>query len=243
MLCFWFFSAFCSRIIVRKTASGAIFSSLLVCVVSTARAQLNFDFTHSPTMDPDAVSGFQAAANLWSGHFTDTMTVNIDIGFTALAPNILGSAGSTTFTDSYSDWKNALVSESVSAADAIATANLPVESAFGVYINRTTDNPFGDGSATPYVDNDGDANNTSIRMTSANAKAVGLLGPTDAGNDASITFSTLFDWDFDPSDGITSGAFDFIGVAAHGPAVRISSPEQGHRLPGLNGPISFDGST
>ena len=33
--------------------------------------------------------------------------------------------------------------------------------------------------------------------------------------DANISFSNLFTWDFDRSNGIGAGAFDFVGIAAH----------------------------
>jgi hypothetical protein len=65
------------------------------------------------------------------------------------------------------------------------------------------------------LDNDGDANNTTVRINRANAKAIGLLAAADGASDGSISFSSLFTWDFDRSDGITPGAFDFVGVAAH----------------------------
>lgn len=44
--------------------------------------------------------------------------------------------------------------------------------------------------------------------------------------DAKITFNSDFTWDFDPSDGINSGAIDFVGVAIH---------EIGHALGFISG--------
>ena len=86
--------------------------------------------------------------------------------------------------------------------------------AFSVYINRTTE-ATGAQFQNPYVDNDGGANNTTVRLTTANAKALGLLSGTAPGQDAAITFNSQFAWDFDPSDGIGAGLFDFVGVAIH----------------------------
>jgi hypothetical protein len=93
-------------------------------------------------------------------------------------------------------------------------------------INRTSNSPNGSGSATPYLDNNGSVNNTTLRVSNANAKALGLLAGNNAASDASISFSTLFTWDFDPTNGITGGAFDFVGVAAH---------EIGHAMGFLSG--------
>jgi hypothetical protein len=53
----------------------------------------------------------------------------------------------------------------------------------------------------------------------ANAKALGFYGtgfdPNDAVIDAQINFSSNFSWDFDRSNGISPGTFDFVGVAIH----------------------------
>lgn len=84
-----------------------------------------------------------------------------------------------------------------------------------MFLNHTSDNPNGAGSAVPYVDNDGGANNTSVRLNRANAKAIGLVAANDVAEDAAITFSSDFTFDFDPSDGIDAGAIDFVGVAIH----------------------------
>jgi hypothetical protein len=82
-------------------------------------------------------------------------------------------------------------------------------------MNGTGVNPNGVGSATPFLDNNCNANNSTIRLTTANARAVGLLGANDPLIDGSVSFSSTFTWDFDPTDGVNSNAFDFIGVATH----------------------------
>ncbi len=51
-------------------------------------------------------------------------------------------------------------------------------------------------------------------MTRANAKAIGLLG-SSAAEDAAITFSSGFNFDFDSSDGIGAALYDFVGIAIH----------------------------
>jgi hypothetical protein len=82
-------------------------------------------------------------------------------------------------------------------------------------LNYTANSPNGSGSPTPFLDNDGDANNTNVRINLANAKSLGLVPANDAPSDASITFSSNFTWDFDPRDGITGGVYDFVGAATH----------------------------
>jgi hypothetical protein len=93
-------------------------------------------------------------------------------------------------------------------------------------INRTANSPHGRGSAMPYVDSNGNNNNKTINMTTANAKALGLLKTVKKTSDASIAFSNNYQWDFNPSDGITAGQFDFVGIAAH---------EIGHALGFISG--------
>lgn len=66
-----------------------------------------------------------------------------------------------------------------------------------------------------FVDNDGSANNTVLDISSANAKALGLISVNDPAADASITFSSNFSFDFDPTNGITAGTYDFVGIATH----------------------------
>ena len=49
----------------------------------------------------------------------------------------------------------------------------------------------------------------------ANAKALGIVPGDAPGIDATITFNSSVSFDFDPSDGITPGTTDIIGVATH----------------------------
>ena len=189
---------------------------LLPCLLGagTAQAALTFNFTTS-TGNAQADAAFAAAAQRWSSLFTDNVTINVYRGFSALGAGILGSTSNTQANYAYSAARAAFVADATSSDDATATANLQPGSSFGLLLNRTSNSPNGAGSATPYLDNDGDANNINLRLSNANAKALGLLSGTNAAQDGAITFSTSFTWDFDPTDGITAGAFDFVGVAAH----------------------------
>ena len=51
-------------------------------------------------------------------------------------------------------------------------------------------------------------------MTSAQAKALGLQGPSDA-LDGTVQFANNPPFDYDRSDGITPGSYDFYGTVAH----------------------------
>jgi len=187
---------------------------LSVAAVPAAESRAALVFNLSSTGNANADAGFTRAANYLSSQFTDDVTVNVTTGFSNLGPGILGQASSTTNTYSFTNWKTAMTADVLGASDSTMVSNLPGGNSFSTYINRTADNPNGSGSATPYVDSAG-ANNTILRLSNANAKALGLIAGGAGGQDAQISFSDQFSWDFDPTDGITAGATDFVGVAVH----------------------------
>ena len=205
---------------------------------------LQFNLIPADGMPQQAIDGFQAAADVFSSMFYDDIIVNIDIDFRTLGEGILGQAGSTRKVNTYSQTYTALEEDAISVYDTTSVANLPEGPDFDIFINRTSDNPNGSGSAVPYVDGDGDANNTTIYLTTANAKALGLLAAGNAESDANITFSDAFNWDFDRSDGIDAGAYDFVGVAIHeiGHALGFTSGVDmlDQNSPPVNGPFQDD---
>jgi PEP-CTERM motif len=215
-----------------KIASVALAATAMLAATTPANAALVFNFTFLGTSNALANQAFIDAGNRWSALFTDNVTINMTVGQTALGSGILASTGSARSLYSYATTAAALTTDATSANDATAVANLAPGSSFGMLINRTADNPNGAGSAVAYVDNNGSANNSSIRMTNANAKALGLtptaqlVGNCATACDASIAFATAFTWDYDPTDGISAGAFDFVGIATH---------EIGHALGFISG--------
>jgi len=78
---------------------------------------------------------------------------------------------------------------------------------------------------------DRSGNNFAFDLPQANAKALGLRAANDPASDGNITFSSNFSWDFDRSNGISGGTFDFFGVAAH---------EIGHLLGFVSGVDTVD---
>jgi PEP-CTERM motif len=188
----------------------------LVCLPA-AQAQLLFNFTDgatlaglsgsNPTLYNNVRNGFQAGANRWSALLNDNVTINVTIDFPALAPGILGQASSASVVQSYGSVRTALVADALTADDAQASASLPA----GASLTFVTSNTAG----TRVLDNDGSGNNAFLDINRANAKALGLVAGNAAGEDAAISFSSNFTWDFDPSNGILGSAYDFIGVATH----------------------------
>ena len=181
-----------------------------------------------------AQTAFTTAANYWTSKFTDNVSLRFTVGTATLGAGILASTDSADVNASYSTIRAAMLADITSANDTAALARLPNSPAVSLYLNRTSNSPNGPGSATPYVDNDGDANNTTINLTTANAKALGLTVSTGLQTatgcvttcDGYVVFGNSFTYDYDPTNGITSGAFDFQGLAVH---------EIGHALGFISG--------
>lgn len=204
-------------------------AAAMLCSAAPAHAAMMFSFSSGDgsLSDGDAMwEGFEQAAARWSGIFSDNVTVQLDIRSASLGPTTLGSASSYGFSTDYATIRSALIADATSVDDATFTGNLPNSSTFDVYLNGTTD-----GGGGSYLDNDGDANNSTMRINVANARAIGLFGAHTVQTDAVITFSSDFAWDFDSSDGIDPGTYDFVAVAAH---------EIGHSLGFTSGVDTLD---
>lgn len=213
---------------------------LALAVSGTASASPTFNLTFISGTGASAQTAFQSAASYWASRFTDNVSIDLTVGTGSLGSGILAQAGSVRTSYTYSSYRGAATAggNQTSATDSAVAAILPSSaSPLDIYINYTSDNPNGTGSPTPYVDSAG-ANNTTIRMTNANAKALGLtptLGTVTGctGNcDAFIQFSTGFTYDYDRSNGISFGTYDFLGLAIH---------EIGHALGFVSGVDVLDG--
>ena len=169
--------------------------------------------TSNPTLYGDVTGGFTTAGNIWAGYFCDDITVNINIDYPSLGANILGSASNQTLGYYYADVRTALQLDQTSADDFLAASNLPAGPNLSFLTNDAS-------TGLLVVDANDTVNNAVLDVPRANAKALGftyegVIAPNDAILDASISFSSDFAWDFDRSNGISSGTFDFVGVAIH----------------------------
>jgi len=146
-----------------------------------------------------ALAAFNRAAARWEARISNPVTVNISADLAALGSGVIGSAASTILFAPYSTIRNQMVTVAAAETDDAIVASLPTAAQF---------------TATLPVGKSLDGN---VLLTKANAKALGFSVP-DASygfSDASITFSTNFNFDYDNSDGVTAGLMDFETVAAH----------------------------
>jgi hypothetical protein len=177
----------------------------------------------------DIYRGFKAAARFWEQALTNDVTLRFEVRYAALAPNVIGSTGSTTNVVYAGDLLPAMQAAGNSRVDQVAKNTLAGSraSAFqgGQAIDALTSAAKADGTGvqvplTRVLDNDAGANNSAFSANTSLMKALGLA-TTYAGaaatnqRDGAITFSSNFAFDFDPTNGIDSDKMDFLGVAIH----------------------------
>ncbi len=201
------------------SAPRLAFACLALAAAGAAQA-LTINYTFLPGTTEQAQQAIRLAGAQWTSVITTDVTVNLNFeSGLRLSNGLLGTTRALKIDLYYDDFRNRLAQVSSSAADAVAVAHLPTtkQLAFDRLINLTSDNPAGAGSATPYVDH----GSTTVELSAANARAIGLQFQGNespgcaAACDARIDISTRYLYDYDPSDGITPGTYDFVGVVTH----------------------------
>lgn len=174
-------------------------------IAASGHGELNYSSTSFeliygsglPT-NSEARDAFDQAAANWAALLRDPVTVKIDVDFAALPENVLGTTSTVLLLGGYNTVRNLVADnagETNNAREAALLPNLPEFDEFDAYL--PTDFSMG-GYAI---------------LSQANYLALG--GTRLVNKDGSIKFSSDFSWDYDPSDGIDAGKFDFVGVAMH----------------------------
>jgi len=146
-----------------------------------------------------ALAAFNRAADQWEDYIADPILVTVNANLAPLGVGILGQASSVGLFGSFNTIRNAMVADANDEADDAVATMLPTAAQFSTFL------PAGFGL---------DGN---LQMTKANAKALGFanLDINFGVSDAQITFSSNFAFDFDNSNGVSAGQYDFESVAAH----------------------------
>lgn len=163
------------------------------------RAGLNLVYVLGGNVPAAAYAAFAAAESYIESQFpNDTMTVTIPVSFAQLQSGVIGGTSSSYGSLTWADSRSTLIA-GMDANDTIQSF-LPATSIPVRYrSNRTT-------------------NEDRCFWTFANFKA---NGGSVTGNDASMTYSTAFPFDFDPSNGVTANTISLQDVIVH---------ETGHAL-------------
>jgi len=162
---------------------------------------LDLVFVVSGSIPSGALSAIAAAEAYLENYFSgDALTVTIPLSFQVMASNVLGGTSSSYGYLSYTNMRSLLVG--------------------GMDGNDTIQSWLPSGSTCPvrYGSSSKVTNEDRVFTTFAAYKA---NGGSVAGNDASMTFNSVFTWDFDPSNGVSGGTYSFQDVLIH---------ETGHAL-------------
>jgi hypothetical protein len=192
----------------------AVIMAAGVTWIASPSDALVFRFTPVSGTPQQVVDAFNIAGARWAANFTDDITVRVSISFSSLESGSLAETNATQLTNDYTTIRNNLITRASSIDDLSAVGHLQTGTFTNLLLNRTSNSPNGSGSATPYLDNNTNDNNVKIKTTRANLKAFGVVFPGTQ-SDASIIFNNAFKWDYNPKDGITSGSYDFVGIATH----------------------------
>ena len=157
---------------------------------------INYTFDSTVSGAPVGFTAtLNAVASFFQNTFSDPVTVNINVGYGKVNGQPLGAnALGTSLTylsylgnNSYPALKSAMTADAKTADDTNSVNSLPIN------------NP----------------NGGNYWVSTAEAKALGLAGPSNA-LDGYVGFSNAPGiFDYDNSNGVTAGTYDFFGVVAH----------------------------
>ncbi|MEC9373637.1 MAG: NF038122 family metalloprotease, partial [Planctomycetota bacterium] len=159
-----------------------------------------YQLTPSVASNAEFVQALETAALVWETYISDSVTVNVLVDRQALSPGVIAQAARVEFGFDYSTVRQMM------AVDASVTE-----------VDLTNALPFPDARFRTPNGQSIPSNSSSfgaLSVVSANAKA---LDDTFAGGslDSFITFSTAFQFDNDPTDGVPQGMIDTVYVMVH----------------------------
>lgn len=157
-------------------------------------AAVDVVFNLDGSVPPAAVTAFATVEAYIESIWGDPISFTINVNFADLGGGIIGATGSNYVLQTYPTARDGLINGK--DLDDTIQDFLPSGSTIPVKYNAA-------GSAV---------NEDRVFVTVANNRAA--IGPV-GGSAASMTFNSTFNFDFDPSNGITGGTTDFQSVAIH----------------------------
>ncbi len=162
---------------------------------TAGRGGIDVIFNVSGSIPGGATGALSLAETLIESTFNDPTTVVVSLSFANLGSGVLGATGSNYVSDSWADSRAGLIN-GMDGDDSIQSF-LPTGTTIPVRYNA---------SSTSVT------NENRVFWTRAAFKStVGSLG----GSDASMTYNTQFNWDYDPTNGISGSSFSFVDVVIH----------------------------
>ncbi|RTL82857.1 MAG: hypothetical protein EKK29_15455 [Hyphomicrobiales bacterium] len=166
---------------------------------------LKINFSHPANLPSGIVSVLQSVSNYYNCTFSDDVEINISFDYRPLGKDILGEAKRETVTVPYRTVRSLILNKT----------------GFDKKIQDL--NPVDD--TVSFLTSSGTKIFSSLVLTRANAKALGIVNPKDHGTDTTITMSTGYNWTFDEYKGVPN-TYSLMTVLTH---------EVGHALGFISG--------
>ncbi len=210
----------------RRPAALLLAAGLAGGAPAAQALNIVFNDVGSSAMSREQFSAFESAAAFWQARLTDPVTIYINIGFDNLGTTTLGTTTWAQREVGYGELRSLLTADATSAVDASAVAHLQPGGSLTFIATQA--------NLSTRLDRDGSANNSRLKLTTANAKALGLNATTSIANpDATIRFSSSYasGFDYSRASGLAFDQIDFGSLAEH---------EIGHALGFVSGVDSID---
>ena len=197
-----------------KSFVPLLLASTAVLSNSGVAKAVNFNFSYAPGVTTQQMVAMETAGKIWSDYLTDDITVNLHIETTnQLADNVIGGALPGFLTEvNYSDFRSSLDNTSynnlsLKIENGVEKFDARIDAGFDIYTEDSS----------------------TLNMTRANAKALGLINAQNSQLDGYILMSDLSNtsasWNYNLNN-ISSNSLDYLSVAVH---------EIGHNLGFVSG--------
>jgi hypothetical protein len=168
--------------------------TVIVDTPKTADAGLNLVFTVSGSIPAGGLAAIAQAETYIESQWADSITINISLSFANLGAGVLGGTGSAYANVPWATARTGLVNNK-DANDTIqtslpSTSTIPVRYSSGATITNE---------------------NRVFFTTGAYKSTIG----TFSGTDANMQFNNAFQFDYDPTNGISAGTYSFVDVLIH----------------------------